>query len=126
LTFAINGAGLVTSLASCALLTTVTLAVLVTPEFCCTVLLTIATAAVLIALLLGSDYHLFASTQLFAGLLFTVTVHQWTGAEKWQAALLTIVGSSAFHLTFPAITDLPTIVCDTPHWTASLVAVLVA
>jgi len=42
----------------------VTLAVLVTPEVCCTVLLTIATAAVLIALLLGSDYHLFASTQL--------------------------------------------------------------
>lgn len=64
LTFAINGAGLVTSLTSCALLTAVTLAVLVTPEVCCTVLLTIATAAVLIALLLGSDYHLFASTQL--------------------------------------------------------------
>jgi len=64
LTFAINGAGLVTSLASCALLTAVSSAVLVTPEVCCAVLLTIAAAAVLIALLFGSDYHLFASSQL--------------------------------------------------------------
>jgi len=64
LTFAINGAGLVTSLGSCALLTAVTLAVLVAPQVCCTVLLTIATVAVLIALLFGSDYHLFASAQL--------------------------------------------------------------
>ena len=64
LTFAIDGAGLVASLASCALLMAVPLAVLVTPEVCCTVLLTIATAAILIALLFSSDYHLRASTQL--------------------------------------------------------------
>lgn len=64
LTFAINGAGLVASLASRALLMAIALAVLVTPEICCTVLLTIATAAILIALLFSSDYHLLASTQL--------------------------------------------------------------
>ena len=63
-TVTINRAGLVASLASCALLAAVTLAVLVTPEVCCAVLLTVATAAVLIALLFGSDYHLLASTQL--------------------------------------------------------------
>lgn len=63
-TVTINRTGLVAFLASCALLAAVTLAVLVTPEVCCTILLTVATAAVLIALLFGSDYHLLASTQL--------------------------------------------------------------
>jgi len=55
-------------------LAAVALAVLVTPEVCCTVLLTLAAVAILIALLFGSDYHLLASTQLSAGLLFTETI----------------------------------------------------
>lgn len=63
-TVAINRTGLVASLACGALLAAVALAVLVTPEVCCTVLLTLADVAILIALLFGSDYHLLASTQL--------------------------------------------------------------
>ena len=54
-----------TFLASFAVLMTVALAVLVTHEVCCTVLLTVATVAVLIALLFGSDCHLLASAQLW-------------------------------------------------------------
>lgn len=65
LTVAIDGARLNTSLASCAILIAVTLAVLVTPEVCCAVLLTVATVTVLITLFFSSDYHLLASTQLW-------------------------------------------------------------
>lgn len=65
LTVAIDGARLNTSLASCALLIAVTLAVLVTPEVCCAVLLTASTVAVLITQFFSSDYHLLTSTQLW-------------------------------------------------------------
>lgn len=64
-TVTIDRAGLNASIASCALLMAVSLAVLVTHKDCCTVLQTVTTVAVLIALFFSSDYHLLATTKLW-------------------------------------------------------------
>lgn len=80
-TVTIDWAGLNTSLASCAVLLAVSLAVLVTHEVCCTVLLTFPTVAVLVALFFSSDYHLLAATKLWS---------KWSGKYDYNNIIIYI------------------------------------